>query len=385
VKIREELILKVLGGDETVVDLAEQYGVSRKTIYKWLARYKTQGLAGLVDESRRPFNSPMKLSAEYTLEILQIRKEHTRWGPKKIAAILARRHPDAKAPVAATVARLLRAAGEKTRVFRRHSGGLVPAAPSYLPREPNDLWTVDFKGWWRTKDGERCEPLTVRDAVSRYVLALRLMTRTRGEDVRPVFEELFDRYGLPAAIQSDNGSPFASTRALGGLTPLSAWWVSLGIRVLRSRPGHPTDNGAHERMHVDVRFDLEDCAASTPIEQQRACDDWVTEFNHVRPHEALGLRLPGEVYRPSSRRPRSTLVVGGYPDGARLMKVDSHGWIRHAGQRVYLSTALCGRTVGLVADDSSPGMRVWYFNVLLGAFVPGGRPTVEPTACAGAA
>jgi putative transposase len=215
VKIREELILKVLAGEETIVDLADEYDVSRKTVYKWLARYKTQGLAGLVDESRRPLNSPMKLSAEYALEILEIRKEHKRWGPKKIAAILARRHPDGNTPATVTVARVLRSAGESTRVFRRGSGGLAPAPASYLPKEPNDLWTADFKGWWRTKDGDRCEPLTVRDAVSRYVLAVRLMTRTRGEDVRPVFEELFDRYGLPAAIQSDNGSPFASTRAAG--------------------------------------------------------------------------------------------------------------------------------------------------------------------------
>jgi putative transposase len=130
-------------------------------------------------------------------------------------------------------------------------------------------------------------------------------------------------------------------------------------------------------MHVDMRFELEDRAEFSLIEQQRACDDWMTTFNHVRPHEALGLRLPGEVYRPSSRRQRS-IVVGGYPDGARLLKVDSHGWIAHAGGRVYLSTALCGRTVGLVAEDPGPEVRVWYFNVLLGAFVPGVRTTVEP-------
>jgi hypothetical protein len=137
-------------------------------------------------------------------------------------------------------------------------------------------------------------------------------------------------------------------------------------------------------MHVDVRFELEDRAASSLIEQQRECDDWVTTFNHVRPHEAIGLRVSGDVYRPSSRRPRS-IVVGGYPDGARLVKVDSHGWIAHAGGRVYLSTALCGRTVGLVAEDPGPEVRVWYFNALLGAFVPGDRTTVHPIVVAEAA
>jgi len=381
VSIREELILKVLAREDTVVDLAEEYDVSRKTIYKWLARYQTQGLTGLVDESRRPLNSPMKTSAEFALEIVQLRKEHARWGPKKIAAIMARRHPEAATPAIVTIGRVLREAGLMTRTFRRASGGLAPTPPSYLPTEPNDLWTVDFKGWWRTQDGDRCEPLTVRDAVSRYVLTLRLMTRTRGEDVRPVFELLFDRYGLPKAIQSDNGSPFASTRAVGGLTALSAWWVSLGIKVVRSRPGKPTDNGAHERMHADMRFDLEDNAATTLIAQQRACDEWTTTFNHVRPHEALGQRLPGEVYRASSRRP-TAIVVGGFPDGCRMVKVNAHGWVRHDGTSVYVSTGLVGQTVGLQVHD--PEVRVWFFNVLLGAFVPGEQTTVEPILSAAA-
>ena len=143
----------------------------------------------------------------------------------------------------------------------------------------------------------------MRDAFSRYVLAVQIMTRTRCEDVRPVFEELFAKYGLPKYIQTDNGPPFASTVIIGGLTKLSAWWISNGIRVVRGRPGHPEDNGGHERMHCDMRFDLEDSRSTTLSAQQRACDDWVTTFNHVRPHEALEQRTPGEVYRVSPRRP----------------------------------------------------------------------------------
>jgi putative transposase len=219
VSIREELILKVLAKEDSVVELAEQYGVSRKTVYKWLARYQAQGLSGLVDESRRPQSSPMKTSAELALEVVQLRKEHPRWGGKKLVAVLARRHPDTPIPSLVTVTRILRDSGLLQKVHRRQSGGLAPAPAHLIPTQPNDLWTVDFKGWWRTKDGARCEPLTVRDAASRFILVLQLMTRTRGEDVRPVFERLFDKYGVPKAIQSDNGSPFASTRALGGPVP----------------------------------------------------------------------------------------------------------------------------------------------------------------------
>ena len=161
--IREELILKVLAKEDSVVELAEQYGVSRKTIYKWLSRYESKGLSGLVDESRRPKRSPMKTSAELALEIVQLRKEHPRWGPKKIVAIMARRHPGMKVPAVVTVARVLRDAGLQQRVLRRQSGGLSPAPAHLIPTEPNDLWTVDFKGWWRAKDGTRCDPLTIRD------------------------------------------------------------------------------------------------------------------------------------------------------------------------------------------------------------------------------
>jgi putative transposase len=379
VKIREELILKALAGEETKVELAEKYGVSRKTLYKWLDRYKERGLAGLVDESRRPRSSPMMTSPELALAAMQLRKAHPSWGPKKVVAVLARQYPGESIPSVSTTSRILRQAGFKTRLHRRSSGGFPPAPRQFKPVEPNDLWTVDFKGWWRTGDGTRCDPLTVRDAVSRYVLAMRGMTRTRTEDVRPVFEELFDRYGLPTAIHSDNGPPFASLRGPGGLTQLSAWWVSLGIQVVRSRPGHPQDNGAHERMHVDVRFDLQDFAAATLPDQQRAFDDWITTFNDIRPHEALSQRVPAEVYRVSARRLSRCPAFAGYPSDYCEAKIDRQGWIRSEGLRVYISYALGGWTVGLqrVADGST---RVWFFRMLLGAFVPGRDTTIQPCA-----
>jgi len=375
VSIREELILKVLAKESSVVDLAEEYGVARKTIYKWLKRYEKRGLTGLVDESRRPNNSPMKTSAEFALEIVQLKKEHMRWGPKKISTVLAKRHPEKDTPSIVTIQRVLRGVGLMKRSRRRASGGLAFTPTFLVPTAPNDLWTVDFKGWWRTKDGAKCEPLTVRDAFSRFVISVRLMTRTRSDDVRPVFEELFARYGLPKAIQSDNGPPFATMHGLGGLTRLSAWWVSIGIRVVRSRPGHPTDNGGHERMHNDMRFDLEDASADTLGLQQRACDDWVTTFNHVRPHEGIGQQMPGELYRASERRP-GRVVIGGYPDGCRLVDVGHSGSINCDGWKVYLSHALSHYAVGLQAFER--GYRVWFFHVLLGTFVPGTHETLQP-------
>ena len=373
--IREELILKVLAKEDSVVDLAEEYGVARKTIYKWLKRYEKRGLTGLVDESRRPNSSPMKTSAELALEIVQLKKEHIRWGPKKICTVLAKRHPEEDMPSIVTIQRVLRGVGLMKRSRRRASGGHAPAPTFQVPTSANDLWTVDFKGWWRTKDGAKCEPLTVRDAFSRFVLSVRLMTRTRTEDVRPVFEELFARYGLPKSIQSDNGPPFATMQGLGGLTRLSAWWVSIGIHVVRSRPGRPTDNGGHERMHSDMRFDLEDASADTLGLQQRACDDWVTTFNHVRPHEGIGQQMPGELYRASERRP-GRVVIGGYPDGCRLVDVSQSGGINCDGWKVYLSHALSGYAVGLQGFER--GYRVWFFHVLLGTFVPGTHETLQP-------
>jgi transposase InsO family protein len=372
------LILKALAGEESKVELAKKYGVSRKTLYKWLDRYEERGLAGLVDESRRPRSSPMMTSPEAALAAIQLRKAHPTWGPKKISAVLARQFPGEEVPSISTTSRILRQAGFNSRKHRRSSGGFPPAPRHFSPVAPNDLWTVDFKGWWRTRDGARCEPLTVRDAVSRYVLEMRAMPRTRTEDVRPVFEEPFDRYGLPTAIHSDNGPPFASLRGPGGLTQLSAWWVSLGIQVVRSRPGHPQDNGAHERMHVDVRFDLEDFAAANLVEQQRAFDDWITTFNHIRPHEALGQRVPAEVYRVSERR-LSRHVAVGYPEDCREVKLDGHGGLRLDGRHVYVGYALANWTVGLQpAPDGR--VRVWFFHMLLGAFVAGRDKTLQPYA-----
>jgi putative transposase len=378
VSIRQEFILRATAGDIPFAELCREHGISRKTGYKWLRRFQAQGTAGLVDRSRRPLSNSLAVKPEVVVALVALKQKHRSWGPKKLWTLLARTTTAEDMPSVATIGRILDSAGlvVRRRRYRVPSRGL-PQRPAVEVAAPNDLWTADFKGWWCTGDGARCEPLTVRDAHSRFVLALRIMKRTSTTYVRQVFEELFQRHGLPKAILTDNGPPFASTRALGGLTALSAWWVSLGIEVVRSRPGKPTDNGAHERMHADIRIDIQDDAARTLRSQQLVCDEWRTEFNHVRPHEALGMKTPAELYQPSPRR-MSRVVVGGYPECCSLLKIAQNGTIRwRSYPTAYVSLALRGQHVG-VEERLDGFVYVWFFDRLLGRFMPGKDESVLP-------
>jgi hypothetical protein len=210
---------------------------------------------------------------------------------------------------------------------------------------------VDFKGWWRTGDQERCEPLTVRDEHSRYMLAAQPMARSDTESVKAIFEKLFERYGLPKSIRSDNGSPFASSTAILGLSRLSAWWLSLGISLERGRPGKPQDNGGHERMHRDIAAEVQACAQGTLGEQAAALELWRETFNSVRPHESLGMKTPAEVYKPSERRYEGTPNDIVYP-GMIARKVDGRGYISYERHKIPISTAITGWSVGLKPVNS---------------------------------
>lgn len=245
-------------------------------------------------------------------------------------------------------------------------------------QRPNDLWTVDFKGWWRTADGSKCHPLTVRDAVSRFILAAEVLPSERQSLVFGVFEHLFQQFGLPTAILSDNGRPFACTRALAGLSSLSAWWVSLGIQRVRSRLAKPQDNGAHERMHLDMRYDLEDHAADTFEAQAAAAQQWREEFNHVRPHEAIGLRTPVELYTRSKRRPGRARPHP-YSSQFQVRRVASHGCISFRARPVFVSRALNGHSVGLESLEGDQ-VRVWFHKLALGVFEATRGSNVQPEA-----
>jgi putative transposase len=341
--------------------LCREFSISRQTAYKWLRRYRALGDPGLVDQSRRPLCSPASVGEEIVREILLCRAEHD-WGPDTISGVLAKKL-GAAAPSRATVARVLKRAG---KVKKRRSPvrvWSVAGKPQVEVHGPNDLWTIDFKGWWRAGNGERCEPFTVRDACSRFVLAASLVSRTSGSTVRRVLERLFREHGTPRAMLCDNGSPWVSMQARGGLTALSVWLVSLGIRLYRSRPGCPQDNGGHERMHRDFS-ELQLRPASTRAAQQRDCDRWRTAFNHVRPHLALGGRTPAEVYRPTERRapePRSPT----YSDDALVRRVSGGGNIFVDGDTIFVGTALRGHLVGLT-HQAALRWRAHFFDVDLG-------------------
>jgi transposase InsO family protein len=275
--------------------LCQQYGVSAKTGYKWKERFLREGMAGMAEQSRRPKSSPEQLPEEEVCEIVRLKLAHLSWGARKIRELYLRRHGEVASE--STFKRVLERAGLTQKRRRRPSSEAGRLCSGRRAALPNEVWTVDFKGWWRSW-GSRCEPLTVRDEHSRYVLELRALGNARTQTVRNNFERLFERHGLPQAIRSDNGAPFASVHGLFGLSRLSAWWVALGIDLERGRPGHPQDNGAHERMHGDISREIEALGQS----DQDSLDLWRESFNYERPHEALGMRCPGELYRASERK-----------------------------------------------------------------------------------
>ena len=337
--------------------LCQEYGVSAKTGYKWKERFLREGLEGMVEESRRPKTSPEQLPEGQVCEMVRLKLAHPAWGPRKIRELYRRRHGEVASE--STFKRVLERAGltQKRRKRRAQEAGRL-----YSGRRAaavNEVWTVDFKGWWRSGP-KRCEPLTVRDEHSRYLLEVRALEDARTQTVRQSFERLFEGQGLPGAIRSDNGSPFASVHGLFGLSRLSAWWVALGIDLERGRPGHPQDNAAHERMHKDISRELEAMGQS----EQAALDLWRQTFNYERPHESLGMRTPGEVYVASQRKYDGTPEDLDYPQMCSR-RVCPKGTIKVDGHRLFLTTSLAGWSVGLkpIVEDL---MEVWFGRLLLG-------------------
>lgn len=356
-----ELVERATKG-EKVAALCREYGVSRETGHKWVKRFKERGYEGLEEQSRRPKSTPLASAEELVIATVQAREAHPRWGPYKLHVLLRRRFGE-QTPSKRTIARILQRANQVRERRRRAPLSVVERAPSVVAYAPNDVWTVDFKGWWRTLNGERCEPLTVRDAASRYLLAV-VACSTKKRDVRPIFERLFRRHGVPKVIQCDNGTPFIAVRARAGLSSLSAWWVSLGIRVVRSRLGCPQDNGGHERMHSDIRADVQVRPATTREEQQRVIDRWRQQFNHVRPHQALGGKTPAEVYKVAERR-RPVAKSYAYPKHFYLGRVRLGGLLNFRGAPCPVGSAFGGLHVGVEVIDALR-VRVWLHDIDLG-------------------
>lgn len=323
-------------------ELCREYGISPRVGYKWCRRFEEQGLDGLRDRSRRPKSVPSGLEEQEVCRIVQLRHAHPHWGARKLQELYRRAHGAERLPSESSIKRVLEKSGLVAKRTHREASETGRLNEGRKAAGPNEIWTVDFKGWWHDAFG-RCDPLTIRDEYSRFILELRAMPDAKTDTVRAAMERVFERYGLPGAIRSDNGAPFAARNALLGLSRLSVWWLSLGINLERSRPGCPQDNGAHERMHLDISKQLERAGYE---HRQAAFDLWSREFNQERPHEALAMRTPSQIYLPSQRPYQKAAEKILYP-GIESRKVNSIGNISFEGDDYFLTSALKSMHVGI--------------------------------------
>lgn len=356
---RMQFVVEALGEAFTMTELCARYGVSRKTGYKWLERFRSGGFVGLEERSRRPRSSPRETSSEVAQRIVALRRSRPRWGAKKILARLRTLKPELVLPSRSTAHEILRRHDLVAPRRRRGAQGADALVGSGVgASRPNECWTTDHKGQFRVGTGELCYPLTIADACSRYLLACDGLRGTSTEAARPVFERVFRECGLPERILSDNGAPFGST-ALLGLSRLSVWWLKLGIEVTRIERGHPEQNGAHERMHRTLKEEAARPPASTWRAQQRRLGAFRVDYNEVRPHESLEGRTPASCYVPSPRPYTKESPGLDYPLHYTRRQVRSGGDIKWHGRAIFLSEVLAGEPVGL--EEIEDGTWAVYF------------------------
>jgi len=378
-----------LRAGEPMTDLCREYEISRKTGYKFLKRFEQLGVIGLVDQRRVPERIPHRTSPEVTELITTLREEHPTWGAKKLRKVLEGRHPDVRLPSNSTIGEVLKRQGLVTSRRRRRSV-TTPFSPLSHATAPNDVWCIDYKGQFRLRNGRYCYPLTLTDAASRYILACEAFDRISGDDVRTVLDATFRTYGVPTAIRYDGGSPFASS-GLQRLSKVSVWWLQLGIKLEQIEPASPQQNGRHERMHRTLKAETTRPPAATLLQQQERFDAFVEIFNRDRPHEALAMHRPLDVYERSPREYDANLPVPLYPLHDLVATVSSCGHVRlpgsgRAGGHYFLSNALAGQRVGLreIADYQ---WLVSFLKLDLGVidekdhkFTPGTPSSLEPEA-----
>ncbi len=342
---RKSFVAACARGEASFSALCRQFGISRPTGYKWLERYRDQGEPGLQDLSRAPDHQPRATPTPLEDRILELRAEHPRWGPRKLLAVLQQQEPRCAWPAPSTIGELLRREGlTHPRPPRRRTPSFTE--PLAHAQAPNDVWTTDFKGWFVCANGQRCDPLTLTDAYSRYLLRCCPVAKTDGPHVRQVFQAAFRQFGLPLAIRSDNGAPFAST-GLAGLSRLSVWWIRLGIRPERIDLGCPQQNGRHERFHLTLKAETASPPRATLPAQSRAFAAFQREYNQLRPHEALGQRAPAALYRPSPRPFPDHLPELVYPFEVYLRRISPAGHLSWRDHQVYISVLLEGEDVAL--------------------------------------
>jgi len=364
VEQRGELLEQYDKGEQ-ITELSRRYGVSRQTIYKWIARYEEEGEAGLADQGRAPQHHPNACREEIREAVLELRREHSRWGPRKLKAFLEGAQPEQDWPAPSTIGGWLWEEGLVHR-RRRHRHTPPHTQPLAHATAPNQVWCADFKGWFRTGDGARIDPLTVTDAASRYLLRCTAVEKTDGAHVRAVLEAAFREYGMPEAIRTDNGPPFASP-APAGLSRLGLWWIRLGIRHERIEPGQPQQNGSHERFHLTLSQETASPPADTRREQLRAFGQFEQIYNQLRPHEALDYATPQSRYVASPRIYPARLPDPLYPNGVVLRRISQQGSLKWRGQRTFLSEVLARHDVGLLPSDDRY-WAVYYGPLLLGWF-----------------
>jgi transposase InsO family protein len=357
-----------LSGEASMTELCAAYGISRRVGYKWLARYALEGPSGLSDRSHAPLRHGQATAEALVERIVELRRAKPHWGPRKIVARLQTLHPELAWPSHSTADALLRKAGLVTgRRLKRRPPPRVGELTA--PERPNHVWAVDHKGWVRLGDGSRCEPLTLADSYSRFLLAVSAGAGTSAAEARPVLERAFREHGLPEVIRSDNGAPFA-TASTSGLSTLSVWWLKLGIRHERIVRGRPQENGRLERLHLTLLEAMQPPTANRSA-QARRFEAFRTEYNHERPHQALGQLAPARFYSPSPRPMPRRLPEPEYAAELTLRMVRSSGEIRWRGHLVHISAILAGEGVGI--EEIQQGWRVWFYSQPIGLIHPNGQ------------
>ncbi|MDX2164083.1 MAG: IS481 family transposase [Gammaproteobacteria bacterium] len=348
---RLKFVARLLDG-EKMSPLCEAFGISRKTGYKIYERYKHCGLEGLTDRSRKPLRYANQLPFQIEKAILQIKKERPSWGAPKVREKLIRLYPDIRHPAKSTVHAILDRNGLVTRKRKRR----YKAKGTYLshPHQPNDLWCADYKGEFLLGNKKYCYPLTITDFSSRFLIACDGLETTQEKYAFTIFERVFKEFGLPNAIRTDNGVPFSTAHALFGLSKLSVWWLRLGIDIERIKPGNPQQNGRHERMHLTLKKEATKPAEMNFLQQQARFDDFIDEYNNDRPHQALNMKCPGEMYRLSQRKYEGLPEVD-YPFHDKILTVTNCGRLCLDGKKINLSVVLAGQKLGIKEVDD----KIW--------------------------
>jgi len=363
---RAEFVVLAERHEETIAELCRWYGVSRETGYKWLRRYESEGLAGLADRSRAPHHHARSVSVEMENAVVAERALHPKWGPKKLLVCLRRQDEAVKWPAASTIGDILKRRGLTVPRRRRHRSPAY-SRPFVGCDGPNAVWSADFKGWFMTGDGRRCDPFTLTDNYSRYLLRCQVVGAADHAHIRPIVEAAFREYGLPLALRTDNGPPFATT-TIGGLSRLSIWLIRLGVWPERIEPGKPAQNGRHERMHKTLKDETAAPPQRTARLQQMAFDRFRQEYNEDRPHEGIGQQTPDSFYQPSDRQYPKRIPELTYPDHYELRKVRSNGEFKWRSRGIYISDTLVGETIGFerVVEDSDSKKHDHLWNIYFG-------------------